>query len=404
MATQVRIAVLSDLHFASDEDGSSDTHVILSRQSIPKQDPYGDVLDLIARENLSADIVLCPGDITYQADQSALRSAWAALNEVTAKLGASHLIAATGNHDISSRDSTSSPEIWEYLKQLSPTYPFPGATTEQRLHYWSEHFMIVELDGLRLVVLNSCNCHARGVSEWANGRVTDHTIAEIEKRLNDTLPGLINVLLCHHHPSKHPDMNQFFPDYSEMKQGLKLLSMLGERDEPWVVVHGHKHSPRLSNAEGSSSDEVTIFSAGSFSAVLAPQYFPGASNQFYIIELDLDYVSANGAAGVVYAWDWREGQGWMPASPESRFGSRIVNGTGFGHKCNVNRDASDIASTFSGRANIKWREVVDMHPWVTYLSPRDLGRILARLKSYHYLDGVKDGAALFPHELLRSQP
>lgn len=404
MGTRIRIAVLSDLHFASDEEGSKETHVILSRQSIPKQNPYRDVLDLISREQLSAEIVLCPGDITYQADQGALKSAWAALNEVSTRLGAGHLIAATGNHDISSRDSSSSPEIWEYLKQLDPVYPFPGATTEQRLHYWSEHFMVVETDGLRLVVLNSCNCHARGANEWANGRVTDHTIAEIEKKLNDTTPGLINIFLCHHHPSKHPDMNQFFPDYSEMKQGLKLLSMLGERDEPWMVIHGHKHSPRLNNAEGSSSDEVTIFSAGSFSAVLPPQYFPGASNQFYIIELDLDYVSQNGAAGVVHAWDWREGQGWMSASPESRFGSRIVNGTGFGHKCNVIRDASDIASAFIDRNNVKWPEVVDRHPWVSYASPRDLGRILGRLKSHHGLEGMKDGAALFPQELLRSRP
>jgi len=398
---QIRIAVLSDLHFASGEEGSADAYVILSRQTVPKQNPYRDVLDLISREKLVADIVLCPGDITYQADQGALKSAWVALNDVATKLGARHLLASTGNHDISSRDGQSSPEIWEYLKQLDPKYPVPAANKEQWLHYWAEHFLVYEADKLRILLLNSCNCHARGATEWNNGRVTDYTISQIEAALDSTSPGLLNILLCHHHPSKHPDINQFFSDYSEMKQGLKLLSVLGDRDEPWLVVHGHKHSPRLGNAEGVSSNEVTIFSAGSFSAVLPPQYFPGASNQFYIIEIDSDYVESNGVAGIVHSWDWREGNGWSRASPDSRYGSRIVSGTGFGYNCNVYRDAASIAAAFPEKSRIKWSEVVGVHPWVRYLAPKDLSRILGRLRTHHGLDSVGDGKGIFPEELLR---
>lgn len=401
---RVRIAVLSDLHFASDEDGKGDAYVILSRQEIAKQHPYRDILDLISSEELSAEIVLCPGDITFQADQGALKSAWSALNEISGRLGARHLFTATGNHDIASRDGASSPEIWEYLKQLDPKYPSPSPSISEveRLRYWAEHFLICTVDRVRILVLNSCNCHARGAAEWNNGRVTDYTISEIERSLDQTPSGLLNVLLCHHHPSKHPDINQFFPDYSEMKQGAKLLSLLRDRNEPWLVVHGHKHSPRLSNAEGASSDEVTIFSAGSFSAILQPQYFPGTSNQFYIFEFDLGYIEANGVAGIVHAWDWREGHGWSRASADSMYDSRIINGTGFGHNCNINRDAEDIAKSFFGSSKVNWNEVVNAHPWVRYMSPKDLKRVLARLKANHGFDSISDGRSIFPQELLRS--
>lgn len=398
---KVRIAILSDLHFASSKEGEGETHIILDQQTIAKHNPYHDVVELISRSELRADIVLCPGDITFQADQGALKAAWAAIQDISSKLGAEHIFAATGNHDICSRDGSSAPEIWEYLKQLSPRYPSPSASEMQYLHYWAEHFSIFESDSFRVVSLNSCNCHSRGPAEWGNGRVTDYTISQIERELDKTKSKSLNILLCHHHPSKYEDINQHFPDYSEMKQGLKLLSVLRERDESWLVVHGHKHSPRISIASGQATDGVTVFSAGSFSAVLHPRYFPGATNQFYIIEFDLDYVDNNGVAGIVKAWDWRQGHGWSWASPDSKFESRIVGGTGFGHNCNVSKDASSIHSAFPGRDKISWSEVIKEHPWVEYISPKDVNRLLGRLNANHGLESFSEGKGIFPLELLR---
>lgn len=401
MTGVVRVAVLSDLHFASDENGEKETHVILNRQVVPKQHPYEDLLRLIEDTGLAADVVLCPGDITYQAEQAALKAAWAAVNDIASKLGAAHVIAATGNHDIMSRDASTSPEIWEQLKQLRPKYPYTKATLEQQLYYWAEHFLVAEVNGVRIVSLNTCNCHARGKDEYLHGRVTDYTIARIADVLLQQGKRDFNVLLCHHHPMKHPDLSQSFPDYSEMKQGAKLLSMLESTAEPWVVIHGHKHSPRLDYAQGASTDAPVIFSAGSFSAVLSPAYFAGTSNQFYILELDLGYISKYGKAGVVHAWDWQEGQGWQVAPPMAGAKGRIPNGAGFGHKVNPSYDAQSVAQKFSGERKIAWGSVEQAFPWIRYVTPADLEKIVKRLKIDHKLDALTDGRSIHPYELLQ---
>lgn len=401
MAGLVRIAVLSDLHFSSGDVGRGQTHVIMTRQEIKRQHPYRDLLDLIDAESLKADLVLCPGDITCQADHAALKFAWNGLNKISADLGAGHLFAATGNHDISSRNGDSSPEIWEYLKALSPIYPYPNADKLQRLSYWAEHFLVAETQGLRIVVLNSCNSHARGAPEWAHGRVTDYTISRIEEEIGSPDPRRLNILLCHHHPARHPDLNQAESDYSEMVQGAKLISFLGERDEPWLLVHGHKHSPRIDYAQGADSDVPIIFSAGSFSAVLSPEYFAGSSNQFYIVEIDPQYVAKNGIAGVVRAWDWREGQGWVPARSDGTNVARILDGAGFGHRANPSKDAKEIDEAIGAEEKVKWEAVVLQLPWLRHATPRDLTKILNRLKTFHHVDTLREPDSWRPQELLR---
>ncbi|MGN7920182.1 metallophosphoesterase family protein [Lysobacter sp. 22409] len=401
MTRIVKLAILSDLHFASDEKGKDETHVVLSRQHVPKQHPYYDLLSLIDSSKLQVDIVLCPGDITYQADQAALSHAWSAINTIAEKLGAAHVFAATGNHDILSRNAITSPEIWEYLKQLQPTYPYPQANLEQRLFYWAEHFLIANVDGVRIVVLNTCNSHSRGEAEYLHGRVTDYTIARLESELAKQDACSFNILLCHHHPMKHPDLNQFMPDYSEMRQGTKLLSTLEATNQAWMVIHGHKHSPRLDYAQGPSGGAPVVFSAGSFSAILSPAHFSGVSNQFYIVELDLEYIGANGTAGVVRAWDWREGQSWIPARPFEGLKGRIPTGAGFGHKSNPAADARYIAHKFNKKKRILWSRVEAEFPWIRYVTPADLARIVQRLKADHKLDALVEEGAIYPSELLR---
>lgn len=399
----LRVAVLSDLHFGSTEKGREHTYVIVGNSAVPRQHPYQDLRKLILEEGLLADVVVCPGDITLQADCVGLEQAWLALNQLTEDLGAGHLLATTGNHDISSRISEKlelNPEIWERLKQLTPPYPYPQGTRTQRLEYWAEHFFVAHVDGVRFFVLNSCNCHSRGEREYLHGRVTDYTIALIEQAAQAPSDEVLNVLLCHHHPVKQAELSEFYPDYSEMIQGRKLLSALEASRKPWLVIHGHKHSPKLEYAQGASGDAPIIFSAGSFSAVLSPAFFPSGRNQFYIVDFDLDYIRANGVAGIVRAWDWVLGRGWFPAKLGDDDATRIPTGAGFGHRANAN-DARMIDRHFIGQARIDWVDVVGEFDFVKYLTPEDLRRLLDRLARDHELEANWSAGQVFPSELLR---
>ena len=405
-ASILRIAVLSDLHFGSTEKGRDHTYMIVGDSVVPRQHPYQDLRTLIRERGLRADVVVCPGDITLQADGVGLEHAWQALNQLTDDLGANHLLATTGNHDISSRvseRSESNPEIWERLKQLTPMYPYPQGSRVQHLEYWAEHFFVAHINGVRFFVLNSCNCHSRGEREYLHGRVTDYTISLIEKAASVPSTSALNVLLCHHHPVKHADLSQAYPDYSEMTQGRKLLSVLESSGQPWLVIHGHKHSPRIEYAQGASGDAPVLFSAGSFSAVLSPAHFPTVRNQFYIIEFDLDYVRDNGTAGVVHAWDWVLGRSWFEAKLGDADAARIPTGAGFGYRSNA-RDARIINAQFASQSQIDWSDIAKEFDFVKYLTPEDLRRLLERLSRDHSLEANWTPGQTFPTELLRRTP
>lgn len=409
--SRLRIAVLSDLHFGSGDRSKEHTHVVAGEPAVPKQHPFEDLKRLVADEGIGADVVVCPGDITLQADLVGLSQAWTSLNELVTSLAASHLLVATGNHDISSRQKKEehasaaverldeSPEIWERLKQLVPPYPYPQGERIKRLEYWAEHFFVVDISGVRFYVLNSCNSHSRGEREYERGRVTDYTIARIRESISSLSNPLLNVLVCHHHPIRQPDLSERFLDYSEMVQGRALLNALESSRQPWLVIHGHKHNPRIEYAQGASGDAPVVFSAGSFSAVLSPRYFPSGRNQFYIVEIDLDYVRENGAAGVIHSWDWALGRGWFKSSRQDAT-SRIPSGAGFGHRSNV-RDARLIHQKFDGVERIDWSAVVAEFDFVKYLTPDDLRRLLERLDCDHQLEARWADETIFPAELLR---
>lgn len=406
----LRIAVLSDLHFGSGDRGKEHTYVIAGEPVVARQHPFEDLRKLIKDNGIKADVVVCPGDITFQADRVGLEQAWVSLNQITGELEASHLLVATGNHDISSRqkkDETpaigerldESPEIWERLKQLDPPYPYPQGDRVKRLEYWAEHFFVTEAKGVRFYVLNSCNSHSRGELEFERGRVTDYTISRIREAVQQLPKPLLNVLVCHHHPTRQPDLSQLYPDYSEMAQGRMLLDLLENSGQSWLVVHGHKHSPRIEYAQGTSADTPVVFSAGSFSAVLSPRHFPAGRNQFYVIEIDLEYVRENGASGVIHTWDWALGMGWF-RSVRREPGARIPSGTGFGYRSSA-RDARAIASGFAGIGRIEWSEVVSKFDFVKYVTPDDLRRLLQRLDQDHQLEARWANDEIFPTELLR---
>src|SRR5690606_38544830 len=97
--------------------------------------------------------------------------------------------------------------------------------------------------------------------EYTHGRVSNYTLEDLRKTLDkEPRDDRINILLCHHHPHKHQDIEQ--ADYSAMVGGEKLIDLL--REIPlgsWLIIHGHKHQPRLIYGAGGALAPL-IFGAG----------------------------------------------------------------------------------------------------------------------------------------------
>ncbi|MFC4525089.1 metallophosphoesterase [Dyella halodurans] len=399
MANKLSIAIMSDLHFIAADNEQKTSYVDLSRVRAEKQDPIADLYRFAEENALCADILMCPGDITVAACASGLTAAWAALQHTASVLGADHIFAATGNHDISSRTGETEPEIWERLKLLTPSYPSPGLNEMDRLRYWAEHFFVVRVGSVRILVLNTCNTHARGQKEYAHGRVTDYTIQRILEMTPSDPDVSLNVLLCHHHPFRYPDLDQSAPDYSEMAQGIKLIEELSRSEQPWLIIHGHKHFPRLTYAGGTSSSP-TVFSAGSFSAILSPVYFQTAVNQFYILDLDIDDLSRLGGVGTVRSWEWIKSIGWSPSDFASNHPGKIVNGCGFGHRENIHALAGRIASLVQPGTAVSWTDIESRHPDMKYMLIEDRAKLMSMLMERHGIRAVGQNP-LNPVQLLR---
>jgi hypothetical protein len=66
--------------------------------------------------------------------------------------------------------------------------------------------------------------------------------------------------------------------------GQFLLDLLAyDSNGDWVVLHGHKHCPKISYAAGGVTSPI-VFSCGSIGAKLYPELNGNVRNQWYLLE------------------------------------------------------------------------------------------------------------------------
>lgn len=145
MPNPLRILVISDLHaqVAAPSSGHSYYSVSGLYQS-ESNNPLSGICSLLKKEGLTADWVLCPGDISDRADPFAQEAAWAKLNQIRVELGASQLIGSAGNHDLDSRRMNKDIDPRDALLSLNPPFPSssPGDNTYLTADkYWARNFV-----------------------------------------------------------------------------------------------------------------------------------------------------------------------------------------------------------------------------------------------------------------------
>jgi hypothetical protein len=157
-----------------------------------------------------------------------------------------------------------------------------------------------------------------------------------------------------------------------MKGGLELIQLLGKNGN-WLIIHGHKHHPKISQANGSNSGPI-IFSAGSLSARLYPELASfRASNQCYEIQFPLDKIMQMGLVGAFRAWDWNMGVGWKAAGKDAD----IPRHGGFGARINPKYLATRIYSFV--KVKLQWKQISLKFPEIPFLLPQDLDSLVREL-------------------------
>src|SRR5262245_16592686 len=112
MNESFKIAVVSDLHCThsgdpSKKDGKPRANTFLLSDLLKRpinKHPVESLKQVVIEEGLTANILLCPGDITDQINQQGLVSGWQFLKEIKSSLSAEMMAITIGNHDVDSRN------------------------------------------------------------------------------------------------------------------------------------------------------------------------------------------------------------------------------------------------------------------------------------------------------------
>lgn len=388
MTNTFRLAILSDLH-AAPKAGSpltGEVKLFTDQEHVaPTEHPIRGLKALIESNSLKANVVVCPGDMTNKANSQALSYVWSSLHDIRGLLGAHGVVATVGNHDVDSRGHSVDSFPRESLMRLTP--PFPAGVSNTSDKYWAHGYCFQEFEEARFLVINTCWLH-ESRDELERGVVTDYTLERIRADLIEPSKFKLNVAVFHHHPHPHTDLKLGFDDV--IRNGQKLLDMLSE-DGHWMVIHGHKHHPKVEYAQGQFRQPI-VLACGSFSGRLEGDNALVSKNYFHIVEVQR---SGDRLAGKILSWNWIPGMGW------NRYSSTMPGfpcEVGFGSASNVDQLAAAVKSGIGSSAAVTWSTLVGQEPELAFLMPRQLKELLNILRTRHDVVTVYDDLG-FPKQL-----
>jgi 3',5'-cyclic AMP phosphodiesterase CpdA len=389
----LRVAVASDLHAYSSGDlkknGEPPSHLeVLSGDVSPATNPILGLQQLIRTQNLKAEILACPGDLGDKGSTEGIQFAWKTIHDIGSWLEVEHVLATTGNHDVDSRHLDKNADPHQTVKDLTPSYPTPDET--QNDAYFARDFVIIDAPNYRLVLLNSSAHHGNAPQEKNHGRITPATISAIRKRLIKADEKPLSIFLCHHHPHQHSELGLGTSDV--MEDGQLLLDLLSsDIGGRWLVLHGHKHHPKITYAAGGTTSPV-VFASGSLCAQLFKELQTTTKNQFHLLTIKSEDILRFGLVGSVESWSWAYGKGWEPSQPSVGLPKRC----GFGYK----GDLSVLARTIGqhvGNDTMLWQDLLSKMPELDFLLPQDFA-ILRELLRRHHSIGIQEDEGL-PYQI-----
>lgn len=360
-----QLAVVSDIHAYSSSSNSHDSVVDLTHGPGSAPNPLTDLIEEIKRQSVVADALLCPGDICNRADYGGLVAAWRELHVLRDALHADQIIATCGNHDLDSRylSGDPDPDPKGGLLTLKPSFPFDD--TNQANKFWARNFAVQQLPGgLVIATLNTSAFHGGRQEEIDYGRVSIKTIEALTEELVQTRNAPGHVLLCHHHPMPMSGWRRGVADIEYLKNGQELLDgLLKATGRSWLVIHGHRHRPKLVHGASGSNAVPFVFGAGSLGARLT-----GVPNQFHLVRLYASSESDHSSlVGTVETWCWTDSTRWSVAT----HASGLPPVCGFGYRGQTDALAERVEQCV-GPTFAAWSYIREQLPSVDLLMPEDI--------------------------------
>lgn len=369
----IRVAVVSDLHcHGLGEYGERQESALVAGapRSPASQHPAQALLDLVDHEGLGSDLLICPGDLANKVSAVGFDAGWHELRGLRDALKARDLVATLGNHDVSSRARGGDP--FQLARNSHKDFPLPAGRS--RDSFWTQGFAVYSTcQGTADVVVLNTAYHHFSEEEARRGTFPDERIEALEAFLAGLPNPGIRIAVMHHHPILHSFPGS--PSVDVLANGDRLVSCLAAAGCIFIM-HGHRHQPRLSKLSVAGRD-LLVLAAGSFSVNLGAALSSVTRNLFHLLELQADRDQR--PFGTIRTWEFRWGQGWKPASPESAGFPHIA---GFGPA-----SAADIRAKISAKlasTEEKWLSIEELArdvPELAQLTPDELAGVVESVEA-----------------------
>jgi hypothetical protein len=186
---------------------------------------------------------------------------------------------------------------------------------------------------------------------------------------------MLNVAVCHHHPHVHSELG-LGPDI--MINGKELLDALSNHGA-WLVIHGHKHHPKVEYAQGDFRQPI-VFACGSFSGRIEGENATISRNYFHMVEAGI--FGEDDLRGMVQSYSWGTGVGWQDYGTANKlFPSRL----GFGCNTPVPQLVREVDRLMGQRPFMSWPDLLVEMPDLAYLLPRALKAVQEQLNLRHQI-------------------
>lgn len=375
MDDKLNLLIVSDIHAITSNESNKESHLLFENG----QSDFGNrFIEFTKSLDRKIDALVCPGDISTAGSKDSFSLGWTFLNTIKSELSIPEILCTPGNHDHQSRPSDNNYNPKEWMQYITPTFPLEHFHLNTFFWSWNWCHYESSSEKYNVILVNTSASHGFS-EEHKHGRIPKVAIKRIKEYIqSDKFKNKpINILLCHHHPAKmdHVDDDD---DYQEMLGGGLLIKEISDcRKGPWMIIHGHKHFADITYASAPSLPPPIIFSAGSLAAKLYEKIEDRTSNQFYIVEIDLNKSLTTGkAVGTFEAYEALPGGRW----DKSR-STNLPHSGGFGSEKNPGQIADEISRLIDKDVPFVERDELKQYDqYLDHFTPSETNRLCGLLE------------------------
>jgi predicted phosphodiesterase len=334
----LRIAVISDLHCQKEKNsGKSRLHTQLLDHPI-KDNPVESLKHIISQEKKIVDYFFVLGDVADKGNLEGFILGVKYIKEIYTLLNADKLIFTIGNHDMHRKVKDDTVQDSEYMMKRTNGFPFLFKDNKSidalEKDFWAKKYCIVEDDKAITLILNT-SCFMDHVDNLKSLIFDESMFESINTDLNQYYSSnKFKIAICHHHPNQHSDINAEYTSLDCIDRGDKLIELLKNNNFA-ILMHGHKHFPRLKYDDG-----FPVFCSGSFSSLENTSNFQ-EDNTVHFINI---YMDSQGYKGLIETWIYNSIKGWQKSTDMK---PRFPVYTGFKKEAiDVTKLVNDIYSHF----------------------------------------------------------